>query len=215
MTCRSLLPVLLLSVALACGKDGDSTDGSTGSTGSTGGMTGGSTEGVSSTGGTPTTGGTTGAVTTGDATDGTGGQTGGQTTGQSSTTGIDVSGFERFTLNHSAGPCPPGADCDGFIEVLASGLLRVETFGEVGNPVKEVELSPEDLAAALPVFADPALRALLDGPDPACEPPSDIFESMVVVVDGMSHDGGTTFCDQPPIAAARDMASALSEKYVP
>ena len=30
------------------------------------------------------------------------------------------------------------------------------------------------------VFADPALVALLDGPDPACNPPTDIFESMLV-----------------------------------
>lgn len=207
---RLLLPMLLVSVALACGKDEDSTDGATG----------GATEGASSTSGTPMTDGATGVVTTGDATDGTGGQTGGattgagDTTGQGSTTGVDVSGFERFTMNIAAGPCPPEADCDGFIEVMASGLLRVETFGEVGDPVSEAALSPEDLAAALQVFADPALLALLDGPDPACEPPTDIFESMTVVVDAVSHDTTTTFCDQPPIAAARDMAIALSEKYV-
>lgn len=208
MLCRFLLPGILLSVALACGKEGG--DDSTG----------GASEGASSSSGTATTGGSSGTPTTGGTTEGGSSSsgvptTGDATTGAGSTTGIDVSGFERFTMNTAAGPCPPNFDCDGFIEVLASGLLRVETFGEVGDPVKEVELSPEDLAAAVQVFTDPALLALLDGQDPLCNAPTDIFESMLVVVDAMSHDASTTVCDQPPVAAARDMAVGLSDKYLP
>jgi hypothetical protein len=209
MPCRILLPGFLLSVALACGKEGggDSSDGASSSgTATTVDATGGS----SSSTGLPTTGGTTtGETTTGVVT------TSGDTTGAGSTTGVDFSGFERFTMNTAAGPCPPDFDCDGFIEVLASGLLRVETFGEVGDPVKEAQLSPEDLAAAVPVFADPALIALLDGPDPACSAPADVFESMTVVVDAVAHDTSTAFCDQPPIVAARELAEALSVKYLP
>ena len=146
----------------------------------------------------------TGAVTTGV-----------DSTGAGSTTGIDVSGFERFRMSMSAGPCPPMQDCDGFIELLSTMTLRVEKFGDVGDPVTEVAISAEDYAAAVQVFADPDLVALLDGPDPACNPPTDIFESMELVLDGIARDAGTTLCDQPPIAAARDKATALQQQYVP
>lgn len=215
----SLCSLLLLSVALACGTEGGGTTES-----------GGATDGATSTSSTPTSGGTTNPVTTGGATDTSGSTSGssgdtsgtsstsgtsGDTTGVGSTTGVDVDGFERFTMTMAAGPCPPDSDCDGFIELLGSGLLRVEPFGEVGDPVTEAMLSPEDLAAALPVFADPSLRAVLDGPEPLCNPPTDIFESMTVVVDGLSHDAPTTFCDQPPLVAARMMATTLRDKYVP
>ena len=218
----SLCSLLLLSVALACGTEGGGTTDS-----------GGATDGATGTTSTPTSGATTSPVTTGGSTD-TGGSTSGSsgdtsgtsstsdtsgtsgdTTGVGSTTGVDVAGFERFTMTMAAGPCPPDLDCDGFIEVLGSGLLRVEPFGELGDPVTEAMLAPEDLAAALPVFADPSLRAVLDGPEPLCNPPTDIFESMTVVVDGVSHDATTTFCDQPPLVAARMMATTLRDKYVP
>jgi hypothetical protein len=106
-------------------------------------------------------------------------------------------------------------DCDGFIELLASGLLRVEPFGEQGDPVTEVEISGDDLAMAAQVFADPELIALLDAPEPLCNPPSDVFETMLVEADGMSHDADTVFCDQAPLVAARDTANALAMKYAP
>lgn len=138
----------------------------------------------------------------------------GDTTTGDTTTGGPVE-FERFLLSNAAGPCPPMADCDGFIELLADGLLRVEPFGEVGNPVTEVQIDMADLDAAVPVFTDPALLALLDGPDPVCDPPTDVFESMLVVIAGADHDAATTFCMQPPVAAARDMANMLRDKYAP
>ena len=106
-------------------------------------------------------------------------------------------------------------DCDGFVELLASRTLRVEVFGDVDDSVTEVEISAEDFAAAVQVFADPALVALLDGDDPVCNPPTDIFESMLVEIDGGTHDAATTACGQPPLAAAREMANDLRAQYVP
>jgi hypothetical protein len=151
---------------------------------------------------------TNASVTSGDDTSTGDGSTGDTSTGG----GVD---FERFRLGRAAGPCPPMADCDGFIELLADGLLRVEPFGEVGNPVTEVQIDQADLDAAVPVFIAPALLALLDGPDPACDPPTDIFEDMLSAVAGGEHQATTTFCMQPPIAAARDMADTLQMKYAP
>ena len=132
-----------------------------------------------------------------------------------STTGVDVSGFERFRLSRGAGPCPPDADCDGFVEILAPQLLRVEEFGDVTDAVTEVQLSAEDFAAAALVFSDPALWALLDDPSLDCNPPTDVFEGMVVEFDGVAHESTTTNCSQPAIAAARTMAEALHSSYLP
>lgn len=215
---------LLLSAAIACGdSDGktsgdastsdpgttgttSTTDPTTGTTGTT--ATDSSTTGdTSSTGTTPTT---TEPGTTSTTEPGTTGTTGDDT----DTTGAPAS-FERFKLLRAAGPCAPDNDCDGFTELLASGLLRVERFGEVGNPVVEVEVSDADLAAAALVFSDPALIALLDGADPLCNPPTDIFEAMEADIDGAMHDATTTACDQPPLTAARDMAQTLAMTYAP
>lgn len=137
------------------------------------------------------------------------------TTDETTTTTGDPVAFERYRKNVAAGPCPPNADCDGFIELLADGTLRVEKFGEVGDPVTEAAVDPADLDAAIAVFTDPALIALLDGPDPLCDPPTDVFEAMLVAIDGQVHDATTTFCDQPPIAAARARADELADKYAP
>ncbi len=230
------LLALALLLAPACG-DGDSkTDDSSGSDTST---TATATDPVT-TGTTGMTGTTaTTATDDGTSTDGTGTATGTatgttdtptseptststteatststSTTEATSTTGEEVD-FTRFELTRSAGPCPPNADCDGFIELLASRMLRVEKFGEVGNPVIEVEISEADFTAAVLVFADPALAAVLDGADPLCEAPTDIFETMLVEQGGSSHDATTTACDQAPLNAARDKANALAMQYAP
>lgn len=205
-----ILPLLVLAIA-ACGDD--ASDGGTGSTGTSGtgtsegsstGSTGVTSSDTSSSGGAS---GTSGADTTT-------GSTGADTTDGGSTTG-ELGTFERFRLDSAAGPCPPEADCDGFIELLADGTLRVETFGDIEDTVVEAAISDGNLTEAAAIFSDPALLALLDGPDPACDPPSDIFESMTTEVDGVTHDASTTFCDQAPIAAARQMAMDLAETYVP
>lgn len=199
---------LLLAGALACG-DGKTTsatdsDSDSDASSSDATTTGAATDASATAG--PTTDASTSTTTP---------TTGASATDTDPTTGGDITGFERFKLDMAAGPCPPDSDCDGFIELLASRTLRVESFGEVGNPVLEAEVSEEDFMAAALVFADPELTALLDGPDPVCDPPTDIFEAMLVEIDGASHDASTTFCDQPAVAAARDRANALAMKYFP
>lgn len=220
--------LFLLTLASACGPGTDD---------ATSGGSSGTTQGPSTTAATETTTPTTSAST--DGSTGAGGSTTAATTAMADTgdpsstsaatadtgtsagstgdltTGVVVGDFERFKQSKAAGPCAPNADCDGFVELLASRKLRVEPFGEVGNPVIEADVSEEDFLAAVAVFADPALVALLDGPDPACNPPTDIFESMLLELDGVSHDTATTACQQPPIAAAREMAGSLVAKYVP
>jgi len=219
MLVRALSLCLVLTLS-GCGKDdGDTaTDAATG-TGTTADTTDTPTTGATAaTTDTPTTGATadtTDTSTTG-ATAGTTDDTSTSTgPGTASTTGVDVSGFERFLLSSAAGPCPPNVDCDGFVELLASGTLRVEVFGDVTEMVTEVEISADDFAAAVQVFADPALVALLDGDDPVCNPPTDVFESMLVEIDGVTHDASTTACGQPPLVAAREMANDLRTQYVP
>jgi hypothetical protein len=131
-----------------------------------------------------------------------------------STTG-EPAQFERFTLRSAAGPCPPDADCDGFVELLSTRLLRVEKFGDLSEFVTEVEIDEADFAEAVAVFTDPELIALLAEPGPLCDPPTDVFESMELAASGQVHSATTTGCDQPPLAAARMTASALREQYAP
>lgn len=215
MTSAYRLPTALLALALACG-DGD------GKTGASDGSTGDATHGASTTTTTDATTGTTDEPTssgTGDAT----GTTGDATTTTGDTTGTDATGttgavapaLERFRISRAAGPCPPDADCDGFIEVEAPNKLRVEKFGDVGNPLNEAELTDFEFSVAVSVFADPELLALLDGPEPLCDPPTDIFESMLSVVDGVEHEATTTACDQKPLADAREFAQGLVDMYFP
>lgn len=220
------MSLILAAFTLACGGDDGKSDASsessagetTASAGTSAGVTG------TGTGDTPTTG------TSGGASDSASGTSTGDTptgTGDSGTSTVDpgsssgdpstgeVTDFERFRIDRAAGPCPPDTDCDGFTELLGTRLLRVSPFGEVGDPVTEVEISAEDFTAAVQVFAAPELLALLDGPDPLCNAPRDVFETMLVEVGGSSHDAETVFCDQAPLGAARDMAEMLATKYAP
>lgn len=233
---------MMTSLVLACGggdgktsgsSDGSAAEASASSTSTASASdTGAATE--PGTGDTPTGGGGTGTgtgtgddTTTGMSTMATSGTTG--VTETTSTTAVDpdtgtaeagttsetLAGFERFKLSRAAGPCPPNMDCDGFIELLADRTLRVEPFGEQGDPVTEVEISEADMMDAIQVFAAVALIQLLDSPEPLCNAPRDVFESMEVVIDGGTHDADTAFCDQAPLGAARDMANMLAMKYAP
>lgn len=204
--------VLIASFGLGCGDDAENDTGTSASTGAD------STGPAESTGAESTSASTDPDTSTGaDASteSGSGESTGSDAETAADSTTADVSGFERFIVNNSAGPCPGNSDCDGFVELLAPGTLRVETFGDVAKDVVEVEISDEDFVAAVAVFTDPALIALLDGADPICDPPTDIFESMTVEIDGAMHDAMTTACDQAPVAAARSTADALRTEYVP
>lgn len=129
--------------------------------------------------------------------------------------------FESFRMAWGAGPCPPGGDCEGSLELSADGRLRLDTpcggllacEGLIPG-THEAEISAKDLDAAVAVLTAPDLIALLDGPRPVCEPPTDIYESMAVVVDGREHGNETTTCDQAPLERVRDFAGALIEKYI-
>ena len=218
---------LILSAALACGDSDGKTSGDSSTTAATTTATTATTAATDDSTATtvePTTGSTTSTTTsttgttsqtssTGEPTT-TGTSTATDTAADTGTTAADLS-FERFRLARAAGPCPPNSDCDGFVELLASRTLRLEKFGEIGNPVSEAEISEQDLAAAALVFTDPALIALLDSPEPLCNPPTDIFEGMELEVDGVLHDATTTTCDQAPLVAARDMANMLVQTYLP
>ncbi|MCA9634841.1 MAG: hypothetical protein KC420_02270 [Myxococcales bacterium] len=194
---RILTAALVVVVVSGCGKDDDASasGGSTGASATT--TSGGSASDASGTSGSTGT----------DAGSGSG--------SDGSTGGVDVAAFERFLISSAAGPCAPGADCDGFVELLAGGTLRVERFGETESDIVVVQIAADDYDAAVQVFAAPELSALLDAPEPLCDPPTDIFESMLVVVDGVTHDATTTTCGQAPIAAARSMAQALQDEYAP
>ncbi|PCC75025.1 hypothetical protein SAMN02745121_03769 [Nannocystis exedens] len=176
------------------------------------------TSGASSTGdddsaSDPSVSGTSGASSTGDDDSASDPSVSG-TSGPDETTGASE-GFERFTLRSVSGLCPPESDCDGFVELLSTGLLRVEKVGDLGNPVTEVEIDTEDFALALEVFTDPALIEVLDSPDPLCDPPTDMFEEMELELDGTLHEATTTVCPQAPLQAAREAAEELRLKYVP
>lgn len=158
--------------------------------------------------------GTTDPTSTAEPTTGGAASTSSSDSSTGSTTG-EPAQFERFTLHSAAGPCPPDADCDGFVELLSTRSLRVEKFGDLGDPVTEVEIDEGDFAAAIAVFTDPELIALLAGPEPPCDPPTDVFESMELGAAGQVHSATTTGCDQPPLAAARMTAVALREQYAP
>jgi hypothetical protein len=139
----------------------------------------------------------------------------GDTFGTSDTTDGDSESFDRFSLETSAGPCPPESDCDGFIQLTSERTLRVEEFGVVGDPVIEIQVSEEDFVAAVAVFTDPEFVEIIQGPPPMCNPPTDIHESMVLLLDGQAFDKNTTGCSLPPVDAAREMAQGLRDKYLP
>ena len=123
--------------------------------------------------------------------------------------------FERFELFSAAGPCPDEMDCVGRIVLEAAGRLMVDRFGELPVVEYEAQVPADRLAAAIEVLTEPALVALLDLPAAPCEPPFDIFEHMSLTLGGAVHENDTTFCDDAPLAAARDVMFGLVNTFVP
>lgn len=128
--------------------------------------------------------------------------------------------FESFRRAWSAGPCPPGGDCAGSVELLADGTLRLETpcigdmvCHELPAGTYEVVVSAEEREAAIIVLTDPGLIAILQGERPACQPPTDIFEGMAIVFEGAAYDNTTTTCDAAPLQAARAALTELVNAY--
>jgi hypothetical protein len=123
--------------------------------------------------------------------------------------------FGSFRLFRSHGPCPMDMDCTGFIELQNDGTLIVDRFNDDGRQ-EQATVSDSDLADAIVVLTNAELISLLDLEEPPCVPPTDIWESMTLTeIDGREHDNGTTFCDQAPLQAVRDLLNGLADEYLP
>ncbi|RLB57044.1 MAG: hypothetical protein DRJ42_01525 [Deltaproteobacteria bacterium] len=122
--------------------------------------------------------------------------------------------FDSFRISTS-GFCPPELDCNGFVELHADGTLRVDGTGEISGGVHEATVTPAELGSAVSVLTDPALIELLAMDEAPCSPPTDVYESMSLALDGTTYDNSTTFCRQAPLAAARAALHALAETYAP
>ena len=62
---------------------------------------------------------------------------------------------------------------------------------------------------------DADLIALLSLSDPPCIPPTDIFERMELIVDGVTYSNSTTFCADEALTAARTLMNGLEDTYLP
>jgi hypothetical protein len=122
--------------------------------------------------------------------------------------------FESLEI-FRGGFCPPDIDCTGRIELFADGSLKVDRMGEPGGEIHQTTVTDVDLAAAVEVLMAPELITLLDSGEQACDPPTDIFESLSIVDDRGEHRAGITFCSSPELDAARDAVNGLVEKYLP
>jgi hypothetical protein len=134
-------------------------------------------------------------------------------------TGADASppvgDFTRFRRSFGGGPCPDDLDCSGYIDLRQDGRLLVDRMDEVPVVVHEATVSQSDLDEAIAVLTDPALVALLDLGEPPCEPPTDVFDSMLLVEDGDRHTNSVTLCDDDPIVAARAALDDIADAYLP
>ena len=127
----------------------------------------------------------------------------------------DQAEFRRFRRFSAGGPCPEDLDCAGYIDLRHDGRLRVDRVDELPVVVHEAQVSREDLDAAVAVLTDPELVALLDLAGPPCEPPTDIYDSMLLVEEDARHSNSVTFCSDAPITAARAVLDDLVESYLP
>ena len=123
--------------------------------------------------------------------------------------------FRRFRRYTAGGPCPDDLDCAGYIDLRHDGRLLVDRLDELPVVVHQAQVSQEDLDAAVAVLTDPELVALLDLAGPPCEPPTDIYDSMILVEEDARHSNSVTFCNDAPIAAARAALDDLVEAYLP
>ena len=122
--------------------------------------------------------------------------------------------FESFALHRSAGPCPPGIDCSGSIELDADGTLRVDIFGELPHgKIHEYTVTDDELDELIAIVTDDELVDILMQDEPPCEGPTDIYESMTLSAGGEQHHNSVTFCGGPALDAARDAMRNLADKY--
>lgn len=124
-----------------------------------------------------------------------------------------VATFESFET-FRGGFCPPEVDCSASIVLGADGTLKVDRMGDPGGVVHEAIVSDDDLADAIAILSASDLLVILDGSDPACPAPTDIFESMTLRDANGEHRTSVTFCSDPAIVAAREVLNKLSDKYI-
>ncbi len=123
--------------------------------------------------------------------------------------------FRRFRHTFGGGPCPDDVDCSGYIDLRRDGRLLVDREGELPVVIHEAQVSAGDMEEVVAVLTDPDLVALLDLAQPPCEPPTDVYEDMTLVVDSQRHGNAVTFCDDAPIVAARAALADLADRYLP
>jgi hypothetical protein len=124
--------------------------------------------------------------------------------------------FEQFEYRFAAGPCFPDADCFGFIVLASDGTLLNDKFGELpAGTVHTAKVTQAELDAAIPVLTETSLVELLDLPGQICEPPTDIFEDMILTMEGKTHSHTVTWCGDQPIVDARQVLNDLANRYFP
>lgn len=124
--------------------------------------------------------------------------------------------FNQFEYRFSAGPCPQGADCVGFIVLTSDGTLLNDKFGELpAGTVHTAKVTQAELDAAIPVLTDTSLVELLDLPGQICQPPTDGWENMTLTMEGKSHSHEVTSCSDQPIVDARKVLNDLANRYFP
>jgi len=121
--------------------------------------------------------------------------------------------FERFRRTIAYGPCPPEGDCDGFVAVTADGSLNINLDDDPTNMIYEAVLTDREMKTIIQVVTAPALLELLDNEVPPCDPPTDIVETMTVVVDGSEFSNMTTSCENQPLMATRALVDSLIANY--
>ncbi len=212
--------IALCTVALALGACGSDKATGTGGAGSGGAGAGGAGAGGAAGRGGAGSGGAGSGGMAGSGGAGSGGMAGagGAGSGGAGRGGAGgVSGvFQSFRLRTAAGPCPPASDCVGSFELLANGTIRVDRFGELPSmTLHEVMLPASEVAPARDTFTSAALIALLSGPNPVCQPPTDVFEQMEVVFADRTVSNSTTTCADAPLAEVRALATRLADTYAP
>jgi len=123
--------------------------------------------------------------------------------------------FIRFRRAVGGGPCPDDTDCSGFIELRGDRTLLLDRVGELPVVVHQAEVTRVELGAAIGVLSDPDLIEILDLGEPPCEGPSDIFESMTLILTTGEHMNTVTRCEDPALQAARDELQGLTDSYFP
>jgi hypothetical protein len=124
--------------------------------------------------------------------------------------------FEQFEYRFAAGPCLPDDDCFGFIVLASDGTLLNDKFRELpAGTVHTAKVTQAELDAAIPVLTETSLVELLDLPGQICEPPTDIFEDMILTMEGKTHSHTVTWCGDQPIVDARQVLNDLANRYFP